>query len=155
MLQVNVVSLTELTHLFGARMATQGEGDILLVASLAAYAPSPNLAAYAASKAYIRRLGEALNIEMASAVHVTVLSPGLMDTGFNAASGYETAASMRRFVEPTASVAKVGLDALFAREPSVIAGTLNRIVMAISGFLPMRSILKRRWQDAQKGNACH
>ena len=65
MLQLNVVSLTELSWSLGRRMAAGRGGRILMVASLAAYQPCPNLAAYGASKAYILSVGEALDAELA------------------------------------------------------------------------------------------
>ena len=137
MLQLNILSLTELTQLFGRDMAARGRGRILLVASLAAHQPGPLLAAYSASKAYVLSLGEALNVELGPEVGVTVLSPGLMDTGFNAASGFETPKAMQRLVLPTARVASIGLDALFAGRSSVIAGRVNA-VMAFSNRLISR-----------------
>ncbi len=137
MLQLNLVSLTELTQLFGRRMAARGSGRILLVASLAAYQPGPLLAAYSASKAYVLSLGEALNVELGPQVGVTVLSPGLMDTGFNAASGFETPAAMQRLVLDPAKVARIGLEALFAGKSSVVAGRMNA-VMAFSSRLMSR-----------------
>jgi len=78
LLQVDIVSTTELTHVFGQPMARRGRGRILLVASLAAFQPTPLLAAYGAAKAYILSFGEALNLELGPEVGVTVLSPGLM-----------------------------------------------------------------------------
>jgi uncharacterized protein len=136
MLQLNIVSLTELSHIYGRRMAARGRGHLLLVASMASYQPDPLLAAYGASKAYVLSLGEALNVELGPKVAVTVLSPGLMDTGFNAASGYKTPESMRPMILPPTRVAEIGLRALFAGRPSVIAGRLNKL-MAIAGrFVP-------------------
>ena len=152
MLQLNMVSLTELTHILGTRMAARGSGHILLVSSLAAYAPSPMQAAYAASKAYVLSLGEALNAEMAPKVGVTVLSPGLMDTGFNAASGYETPDTLTRLVRPTAMVAKIGIDALFSGKHSVVAGRINRILAIMSSLLPRRFILNQARQTAEGQN---
>ena len=128
MLQLNVVSLTELSHLFGRRMAAWGRGHILMVASLAAYQPDPLLAAYGGTKAYVLSLGEALHVELAPRVGVTVLSPGLMDTGFNAVSGFEAPASLDRTKLSPAEVARIGLEAMFAHRPSVVAGRLNRIL---------------------------
>jgi len=142
MLQLNIVSLTELSHIYGRRMAQRGSGRILLVASMAAYQPDPLLAAYGASKAYELWLGEALNVELGPKVAVTVLSPGLMDTGFNAASGYETPESMRSMILPTARVAEIGLSALFAGKPSVIAGRLNNL-MAFGARLVPRHLSAR------------
>ncbi len=137
MLQLNIVSLTELSHGFGRRMAARGHGHILMVASMAAFQPDPLLAAYGASKAYVLSLGEALHVELAPKVGVTVLLPGLMDTGFNAASGFQTPPSLKRMELLPATVARIGLDAMFAGKPSVVAGRLNK-VMAFSSRLLSR-----------------
>ena len=138
MLQLDIVALTELTHVFGRRMADRGRGRILLVASLAAYQPAPLLAAYGAAKAYVLSLGEALHVELAPRVGVTVLSPGLMDTEFNDVSGYTMKPSMRRTLLPTGRVAEIGLDALFRGRSSVIAGRLNRAMAFSTRFLSRR-----------------
>ena len=63
-------------------MAARRRGNILLVASTAAYQPTPFFAAYGAAKAYALSLGEALHVELAPKVGVTVLSPGPMETGW-------------------------------------------------------------------------
>ena len=142
MLQLDIVALTELTQVFGRRMAQAGGGHILLVASLAAYQPTPRLAAYGAAKAYVLALGEALHVEMAPKVGVTVLSPGLMDTGFNAVSGFSPNPAARRLTLSPARVARIGLDALFAGRPSVVAGGMNR-VMALSSRMMSRHAAAR------------
>lgn len=135
MLQLNIISLTEISQIFGRRMAARGGGHILLVASMAAYQPNPMLAAYGASKAYVLSLGEALNVELAPKVGVTVLSPGVMDTGFNDVSGFETPSAIARTKLPPAQVARIGLDALFAGKPGVVAGRLNRLLSLSSRFM--------------------
>jgi short-subunit dehydrogenase len=135
MLELNIVALTELSRVFGKQMAKRDSGHILLVASVVSFQPYPLLAAYAASKAYVRSLGEALNVELAPKVGVTVLSPGLMDTGFNAASGFRTPESFRRAVLAPAEVAKIGLDAMFHGRSSVVAGRLNTLMAFTQRFL--------------------
>ena len=137
MLRLDIVALTELTQIFGRRMASAAGGRILLVASLAAYQPTPRLAAYGAAKAYVLALGEALHVEMAPKVGVTVLSPGLMDTGFNAVSGFAPKPAVKRLALPPARVARIGLEALFAGRPSVVAGGVNG-AMALSSRLMSR-----------------
>lgn len=137
MMQLDIVSLVELTQIFGRGMVEQGHGRILLVGSLAAYQPIPHLAAYAAAKAFVLSFGEALHVELAPNVAVTVLSPGLMDTGFNDASGYETPTAMNRLKLAPAAVAAIGLDALFEAKSGVIAGGLNK-VLAFGGRLMSR-----------------
>ncbi len=135
MLQLDIVAVTELAHVFGQRMAQRGCGFILLVGSTAAYQPTPITAAYGAAKAFVLSLGEALHVELAPKVGVTVLSPGLMDTGFAGVSGYEPPSSVRRTVLLPERVAKVGLDALFARRSSVVPGGLNKVLAFCSRFM--------------------
>ena len=64
-------------------MRTRGCGKILLVASLLAYQGVQNFAVYAAAKAYVLRLAEALHRELKPhGITVTALCPGMSDTGF-------------------------------------------------------------------------
>lgn len=143
MLRVNIQCLTELTRLFGADMAQRGGGRILLVGSLTAYSPCPSYAAYAASKAYVVHFGEALHAELAPAkVTVTVLSPGIMDTGFLDASGHRPSALLRATMLPPAEVAEIGIKALLKGQRSVVAGRMNRLT-AISSRLMPRGLLLR------------
>lgn len=150
MLQLDIVCLTELTLLLGRAMVARRRGKILMIASLAAFQPAPDMAAYAAAKAFVLSLGEALHVELAPTVTVTVLSPGLMETGFNAASGFETPANLRRTILPTAKVAEIGLDAMFAGKPSVVAGRINRIMALSSRLFSRHFAAKTVYQIGQK-----
>lgn len=149
MLQLDVVTLTELTHVFGKRMAQRGGGHVLLVASMAAHQPTPMLAAYGAAKAYVLSFGEALHVELERQVGITVLSPGLMDTGFNAVAGYETPDSMKRTMLSPAKVAEIGLAAMFAGKPSVIAGRLNAIMAFSTKFMSRHTQAKVAFRMAK------
>ena len=142
MLQLNMVSLAELTLSFGRRMQEEGRGHILLISSGAAYLPTPSMAAYGATKAFILSLGEALNVELAPTVGVTVASPGPMETGFNVASGYKLSPSMQLMLMPTEQVAKISLDALFAGRPSVIPGRWNRVGVLANRLLSRHAAAK-------------
>ncbi len=155
MLQLNIVSLTELSHVFGRRMAARDGGHILLVASLAAYQPDPLLAAYGASKAYVLSLGEALNVELAPKVGVTVLSPGLMDTGFNAVSGFQTPSSLKRTQLLPATVARIGLEAMFAGRSSVVAGRLNKVMAFSSRMLSRHFAAQTSYNMARSTQQSH
>ena len=53
MVQLNVATLTSLAHAFARRMAVQGGGQILNVASIAGFMPGPGAAVYYASTAYV------------------------------------------------------------------------------------------------------
>lgn len=150
MLQLDVVSMTELTLLFGRAMRARGSGRILIVGSLSAFQPNPNMAAYGAAKAYALSLSEAVHVELAPEVVVTVLTPGLMDTGFNAASGFRTPPGLRRTMLAPEKVARIGLDALFAGKSGVVAGRMNAIMAFSSRFLSRHSAAKAAYRMGQK-----
>jgi uncharacterized protein len=81
MVRLNVEALTALTSLFLKPMVARGRGRILNVASLAAFQPLPSMAVYAASKAYVLSLTEALAEELrGKGVTVSALCPGFTDT---------------------------------------------------------------------------
>lgn len=134
MLNLDILALTELTHVFGRRMADRGAGHILLVASLAAFQQDPLVAAYGAAKHFVLALGIALHVELASRVGVTVVSPGIMDTGFGEVSGFRPKASLDVTKISPAKVAEAGLKAMFAGKASVVVGKINRFVVFSSRF---------------------
>ena len=134
MLELDIMSVVELTQVFGRGMTERGKGHVLLVASLAAYSPTPLLAAYGAAKQFVLALGVALHVEMAPKVGVTVLSPGLMDTEFFEVSGYQPPPYLRRTMLPPSRVAEIGLRAMFKGRSSVVAGRLNRITAFTNRF---------------------
>ncbi|WP_426151153.1 SDR family NAD(P)-dependent oxidoreductase [Pseudomonas sp. DC3000-4b1] len=77
LIELNMLALTRLCHAIGNSMAVQGGGQILNVASLAAFQPGPWISSYAASKAYVLHLSEGLREELRqSGVKVSVLCPG-------------------------------------------------------------------------------
>jgi len=134
MLNLDIVAMTELTHVFAQRMAKRGHGHILLVASVAAYQPIPGMAGYGASKAFMLSLGHALNVELAPKVNVTVLSPGLMDTGFLAVADFVPTPMTRLTMLAPKKVARIGIEAMLAKKPSVVAGGINKFLTFTSRF---------------------
>jgi len=81
--ELNVKALTVLSHAALAAMVPRGHGYLLNVSSVASFQASPGLGVYAATKAYVTSLSEALHSEVkGSGVHVTALCPGLTKTEF-------------------------------------------------------------------------
>src|SRR5436305_622914 len=73
LIQLNVASLTAMTHLFLKDMVSRNEGKILQLASIASKLPGPWQAVYHATKAYVLSFTEALVRELKdSAVSMTV-----------------------------------------------------------------------------------
>ena len=85
LLQLNMVALTHLTHALLPGMRAARGAAIVNVSSLASLLPVPDLAAYAASKAYVTSLSESLRHELRSEkVNVVALCPGPVKTEFGA-----------------------------------------------------------------------
>lgn len=86
-IDLNVTALTDLSHHFLPTMLANKRGGIINVASTASFQPMPYMAVYAATKAYVRSLSEAMNAECKhSGVTVTALCPGPVATNFFAAT---------------------------------------------------------------------
>ena len=130
MLQLDVVSLTAVTHVFAQDMRTRGRGKILLVASLLAYQGVEKFAVYAAAKAYVLRLGEALHRELEhEGVTVTTLAPGMSDTGFATAAQQTITPVLKRMMMQPAPVVRAGIRALQAGRISVVPGWANKAIV--------------------------
>lgn len=67
LIEVNILALTRLCHAIGNSMALQGGGQILNVASVAAFHPGPRMSTYYASKAYVLNFSEGLRVELKNA----------------------------------------------------------------------------------------
>lgn len=140
MIQLNITALTELSFLFGREMAARRSGHILLVASLLAFQPVPTFAAYAATKAYVLALGEALHDEFRPhGVVVTSFCPGHTATGFDTAAGATASPILRLLTMQPRPVAASGIKALLRGKAMMIAGLSNKMA-AFSNRLTPRSM---------------
>ena len=129
MLQLDVASLTAVTHVFAPDMRKQKRGKILLVASLLAHLGVENFAVYAAAKAYVLRLGEALHRELKrDGITVTALCPGISDTGFAKAAKMKITPELRMLMMQPTPVVRAGIRALNAGRMSVVPGLGNKVM---------------------------
>jgi uncharacterized protein len=128
MVQLDIASLTAVTHLFAQDMRARGRGKILLVASLLAYQGVQNFAVYSAAKAYVLRLGEALHRELKrDGITVTALCPGMSDTGFATAAQQKITPALKLLMMQPAPVVRAGIRALDAGRISVVPGLPNKL----------------------------
>lgn len=135
LLQVNVMAMTALTHLFLAPMIERKQGRILNVASIASFMPVPNLAVYAASKAYVRSFGDALSQELrGSGITVTTLCPGVTETGM--VEGTELGNLPSAMIMDAKAVAQEGYRACMAGKPVHVAGIANELAVQWIKYQP-------------------
>ena len=153
-LQVMVMAVAELTHLYLPAMEAAGRGRILNIASLAGLVPaSAGHTLYGATKSWLIRFSECLALEMAPrGVHVTALCPGFTYTEFHDANGMRAQVSkLPKFLWLDSSeVARLGVDAVEAGRRRVITGAANRVVAWICRYLPdplVRAVVGSRSKD--------
>jgi short-subunit dehydrogenase len=147
MLQVNLASLTHLTHRLLPGMIERRTGGVLNVASTAAFQPGPMMTVYAATKAYVLSFTEALAEELAgTGVRATCLCPGLTATAFVATAGLEKAQLLRFGAMDARKVALAGHRAFRAGKLLVVPGLLNKFTVFSVRLAPrfiVRKIAKR------------
>lgn len=84
MLNVNVTALMRLCHAALPGMVRRGAGDVINVASMAAFLPSDTGPGYAASKAYVVAFTDSLAAALqGTGVHISVVCPGFVHTEFH------------------------------------------------------------------------
>lgn len=152
MIQLNVLALSTLTRHVLSGMVHRHKGQILNVASTAAFLPVGGMAVYAATKAYVLSFSVALAEELVgSGVSVTALCPGPTLTGFAKRAAIDKTELFRSAMTAEA-VAKVGLRGLESRRSIVIPGWTNRLSALLSGLLPRRflaGVSKKLMTDRQ------
>ena len=143
LIDVNVRALSELTRHFLPAMRVRGRGGILNLASLGAYTPGPNQAAYYATKAYVLSLTEAIASETAGeGVRVCALAPGPVNTAFHARMGAENA-FYRTFVVPASArfVARAGYLGFLLGLRVVVPGLINPFLAVAMRIMPHRILV--------------
>ncbi|HMQ59508.1 MAG TPA: SDR family oxidoreductase [Flavilitoribacter sp.] len=162
LLNLHILTLTHLSKLFLQGMTERRLGYILNVSSVAGFQPSPLMAVYNASKAYVLSFSEAIANELkGTGVLVTVLCPGLTRTGFQATVGVGkpemTASSW--FSSSAEEVAVCGYNALMRGKTVAIPGPVNFVLAHAHRFFPrgtvtrlVRKVQEKNRSFVRKGN---
>lgn len=141
---VNIRAATDLMLRFLPDMVERKRGRVLNVASVAGFAPGPQMAVYFASKAYLVSLSQALMREsQGTGVTVTCLCPGPLRTPFLARAGAQQVRLfkvMRKL--PVDEVARAGWDAMKAGRTLSIPGIGTKIAVALTRFASRGVVLQ-------------
>ena len=141
MLQVNCLTLVQLTHLLLPKLREQNKSYILNIASSAAYQAVPYLSLYAASKSLVLSFSRGLHYELRkTTVSVTCVCPGATDTDFNnrAKIGPKAMKTAEKVMMTSDIVGKTAVDAMFAKKTEVITGAINKIGGFLTWILPKK-----------------
>jgi uncharacterized protein len=151
MMLLNMVTLTELTHLFLPNMKDDGFGRVLNVASTAAFQPGPLMSVYYATKAYVLSFSEGISEELrGTGVTVTALCPGPTETKFQKAAKMESSKLFKTIsVMDPQTVAQTGYEAMKYGDVIVIPGFANKIFTILIRFIP-RFLVRKMIYGIQK-----
>lgn len=150
MIQLNIVALTELTHLILPDMIRRNKGKILNSASTAGFMPGPLQAVYFATKAYVVSFSQGIAHELKGKnITVTALCPGPVQTGFEEAAGMKGSGLFEK-VASAESTAKKGYLAM--EKGKLIRITDNTLSFAINWLIPFapRRFVLRMVEKIQK-----
>ena len=138
---VNVLTLTVLTRRFLPPMLERRRGAILNVSSCASFLPIGGMAVYAASKAYVTSLSEALRMEVGDrGVTITALCPGPVHTEFDSVAlrPNEPAQRAPEFTYVSVEdVVRAGIEGVEYDRPIVIPGIAMKLAMLLVKLTPM------------------
>ena len=137
LLQVNLVTLFELTHRLLPAMVARGRGGVLNVSSTAAFQAGPHMCAYFATKAFVQSFTEGLHEELrGTGVTATALCPGATRTEFGAVSGMGQTPLFERLAVEPGPVARAGVAAFRAGRASVVTGAVNKLGVLGTRLVP-------------------
>lgn len=146
MINVNIMALTKLTHLFIPDLLKQDQGRILNVASVAALMPGPMQSVYFASKAYVHSFSLGLSEELkATNVTVTALLPGATKTEFAEVANAEDTDLFKNKLYAPSTVALDGYMAMEKGKREVVTGVnkFAKFGLKLLPLIPKQLVLKQ------------
>jgi NAD(P)-dependent dehydrogenase (short-subunit alcohol dehydrogenase family)/pimeloyl-ACP methyl ester carboxylesterase len=152
---VNLLGVVHGCRLFGTAMVARGEGgQIVNVASAAAFTPSRVLGAYSATKAAVLMLSECLRAELAGeGIGVTAICPGIINTPITTSSRYVGVSEDEQDRRRRSASKK------YARRnypPSKVAAAIVKAVQRNAAVVPVTPeaagarLLSRAWPGAMR-----
>ncbi|CAN7703499.1 SDR family NAD(P)-dependent oxidoreductase [Variovorax paradoxus] len=141
LVQLNMTSLVALARCFvDARKASTGPAHMVNIASTGAYQSVPNMALYAASKAFVRNFSEGLHDEhRGTPLTVTCVCPGGTETAFHAASGGGDYSWIANASTKSAEfVARAAIRAMLRGKRTVVPGLFNKLSCLSVRFVTRR-----------------
>lgn len=154
MVELNCAALLDLQAVHVPRMVERGRGAVINIASTAAFQPLPGTATYAATKAFVLSLSEAVHEELkGTGVTMTAVCPGPVKTEFTEAAGLSGAEDQLPgvFWSSADSIAKAAVDAAESGKRAVVPGLINRAGALTGQHTPRMvalPIAKRIWGRA-------
>lgn len=141
MVQVNLVALMQMCHLFGNDMRRRGQGQILNMSSVVAFMPGPYMSMYYATKGAILQFSEALAYELrGTGVSVTAFCPGPTSTGFERHARMQGSSMFSMHPQSASHVAAAGYAAMRAGKPLAYCSPTTKVANVLARLLPRNAM---------------
>lgn len=139
---LNVYSLVALTRLYAPAMVRRRRGTIVNLGSVGSFVPTPYMATYSATKAFVLSFSEALATELAGdGVRVLALCPGATRTEFQQVAGVTESVPEMSYMTAE-EVVRQAIAAAKSGRRSLVPGWMNKIMIGTTRVTP-RSVLAR------------
>lgn len=141
MIDLNIKTYHVLTKLFLIDFVKNDSGKILNVASSAAFQPGPLMDTYYATKSYVYNLSMGIYEELRrdnSNVHISILCPGPVATGFNDRANVKFGVKSLRSID----VVKYAIKCMNKNKLIIIPSLKMKIGVFANRLLSRKSIIK-------------
>lgn len=151
MLNLHIVTLTQMCRYFSVDMCSRRRGWILNMSSLSAYIPNFGIALYSSTKAFIRVFTRSIYWELYDHnVYATAVCPGGVATRLLGLPDnlLKLGINLGVLLTPK-SLVKKGLKAMFGRRKQIMPGIINHIGLVFVTLLPppVRMWIRRKFFD--------
>tara|TARA_R110002050_G_scaffold295865_1_gene455175 strand:- start:51 stop:728 length:678 start_codon:yes stop_codon:yes gene_type:complete len=137
MVDLNIRAVVDLTRRLMPALRERG-GAVINVASTAAFQPTPYLATYGASKAFVLHWSLALSEELrGTRVRALAVCPGPTATAFFKRAGMQGGAVNDAVGQTSEAVVQEAWAALLAGRSLVVTGWKNKVMTSLSGMVPI------------------
>ena len=141
-LRVLSTSVISLTKIFLTEMIKKNDGKIMIVSSVAAYAPPSKIQSlYGPVKTFMNRFSEALNLSYnKNNIYSTAVCPGYTVTNFHTASGVQNEMdSVPNFLKKSASrIAKEAVKGMLDNKKVVVPTKTWKIIVFLLKIVPKK-----------------
>lgn len=152
MIDLNICSLVNLTHLFLSDMVQNKSGGIINISSLASFQAMPYFSVYAATKAFVTSFTIGLYEEYRKKnIRILGVCPGYTKTNFNKRADMQDNNHAVGYIMSAEAVVKQSLKAYVDNKYILINGFTNKITKGIMRILPQRISLKLTKMILKKG----
>ena len=138
-LRVLGTSVIALTKKYINDMISNGGGKIMIVSSVAAYAPASSLQSlYGPVKTFMNRFSESLSFYNKYGISSTAVCPGYTVTNFHTASGVQAEMdSVPGFLKKSAKrIAQEGVDAMFKGKKVSVPTKTWKVIVFLLKIIP-------------------